>query len=123
MPAASIVRAVILPSAGFLVWAGHFGTVYAVHAHACERDMAASSLLGLPWVAVLVMSATCLALVVLALLFRRSWHGTQVGRRGAPEAGEAEPDFTRWFGAAACIVAGFAVLFEAVPALVLPACR
>jgi len=123
MPAASVTRAVILPSAGFLVWAAHFGALYAVHAHACERDMAARSLLGLPWVAMLVVGATWLALVALALLFRLSWPGTGAEGHGATEAGETEPDFTRWFGAAACAVAGFAVLFEAVPALVLPACR
>ncbi|WP_458094579.1 hypothetical protein [Roseomonas sp. WA12] len=121
MPAASVTRAVILPSAGFLVWAAHFGALYAVHAHACERDMAARHLLGMPWVAVLVVGATVLSLAVLAVLFRLTWPGT--GPRGATEAREAEPDFTRWFGATACVMAGFAVVFEAVPALVLPACR
>ena len=121
MPAASVIRAVILPSAGFLVWAAHFGALYAVHAHACERDMAGRSLLGLPWVAVLVVGATVISLAVLAMLFRLTWPGR--GSGGATEAGEGEPDFTRWFGASACALAGFAVLFEAVPALVLPACR
>jgi len=115
--AASAARAVIWPAAGLLVWAAHFAGIYAVHAHACERGLAARSLLGLPWVATLVMALTALALVALATLFALARPvRTTFGDK------DTEPDFTRWFGAAACIVAGFAVLFEAVPALVLPAC-
>lgn len=115
--AASTLRAVIWPAAGLLVWAAHFAGIYAVHAHACERGLAGQGLMGLPWVAALVMALTGLALLVLATLFVlarpvRTTFGDE----------ETEPDFTRWFGAAACVVASFAVLFEAVPAVMLPAC-
>jgi len=115
--AASAARAVIWPAAGLAVWAAHFGGIYAIHAFACERGFQDATLLGLPWVAVLVVALTVLALVALLLLFLLA------RPRGAvTEGGEAEPDFTRWFGAAACVVAAFAIMFQAAPALVLPVC-
>lgn len=114
---ASATRAVIWPAAGLAVWGAHFGAIYAVHAHACERDMAGRELLGLPWVPALVGGATILALVVLAVLILLARPGGAV-----TDGGEAEPRFTLWFGAAACVVAGFAILFQAAPAMVLPAC-
>ncbi|MCR0983727.1 hypothetical protein [Roseomonas populi] len=115
--AASAARAVLWPAAGLAVWGAHFGAIYAVHAHACERGLQAGQLLGLPWVAALVAAATLLALAALALLFLLAQPV-----RAATEGGEPEPGFTRWFGAAACVLAGFAVLFQAAPAAVLPAC-
>ena len=114
---ASATRAVIWPAAGLAVWGAHFGAIYAIHAHACERGMAGKALLGLPWVPALVVGATLLALVVLAVLILLARPGG-----AATDGGEAEPRFTLWFGAAACVVAGFAILFQAAPAMVLPAC-
>jgi hypothetical protein len=115
--AASAARAVLWPAAGLAVWGAHFGGIYAVHGFACERGMQDATLFGLPWVATLVVALTILALAALFLLFRLARPGGTV-----TEGGQAEPDFTRWFGAAACVFAAFAVLFEAAPALVLPAC-
>jgi hypothetical protein len=109
---------VVLPAAGFIIWAMHFGAIYAVHALACERAMADWQLFGLPWVSVLVSGATLLALAALGLTFLLLRQGG-----GVIEGGETEPLFTQWFGGAACVVACFAILLEALPALVLPACR
>ena len=38
------------------------------------------------------------------------------------EGGETEPRFTRWFAATTAALAALAVVFQAVPALVVPAC-
>ncbi|WP_338664890.1 hypothetical protein VQH23_06875 [Pararoseomonas sp. SCSIO 73927] len=115
--AASVARAVLWPAAGLAVWGAHFGGIYAIHAHACERALESRPLLGLPWVPALVAAVTVLALVALVLLVLLAQPV-----KGAMEGGEPEPGFTRWFGAAACVLAGFAVLFQAAPAAVLPAC-
>ncbi len=114
---ASAARAVIWPAAGLAVWAGHFGALYAIHAFACERGMEGGTLLGMPWVVAMVAGATVLALLVLALIFVLARPGGEI-----TEGGEAEPRFTLWFGAAGCVVSGFAILFQAAPAMVLPAC-
>ena len=115
--AASIGRAILWPAAGLLIWGGHFGAIYAIHAFACERGWDERLLLGLPWVVAAVIGVTVLALALLTWLFVLGQPGGEV-----LEGGEAEPRFTRWFGAGACLVAAFTILFQAIPAVVLPAC-
>jgi hypothetical protein len=114
---ASAARAVLWPAAGLAVWGAHFGGIYAIHSFACERGFQDATLLGLPWVATLVVALTILALAALVGLFLLARPRGRV-----TEGGEAEPEFTRWFGGAACVAAGFAILFQAAPALVLPVC-
>lgn len=102
------------PTLGLLVWAAHFGVVYAAHALACERGLAGMRLLGLPFIQVVAGVATVVALGTLLLL-----------AGSAPltaDGGEEEPGFLRWLTAAACIGAAIGILFQAVPAFVLPAC-
>jgi hypothetical protein len=116
-PAPRSALSVVGIAAGFALWALHFTLIYAINAVACERGLEGSTLLGLPWVPVLVAIATLLVMVPLVLLLRGS-----IGRLRAAEGGEAEPGFSRWFTAAAAGYAMLAVVFQAAPSLVLPAC-
>jgi hypothetical protein len=110
------ILGVLLAAGGLAVWAAHFTAIYATHALACERAPAGARLLGLPAVPLLVAAFTLLALAVLGGMIRAA-------RVPLLEpASEGEPGFTRWFAAAAAGLAAVAVLFQAVPALVLPAC-
>lgn len=104
-------------AAGFALWAVHFTLIYAINAVACERGLEGATLLGLPWVPVLVVMATLLVLLPLALLLRSA-----VGTPRLTGGGEAEPGFSHWFTAAAAAYAMLAVLFQAAPSLVLPPC-
>ncbi|MGG5886614.1 hypothetical protein ACLF3G_05695 [Falsiroseomonas sp. HC035] len=104
-------------TAGFVLWALHFTMIYAINAFACERGREGATLLGLPWVPVLVVVATLLVLLPLALLLRRA-----IGTTRLTGGGEAEPGFRHWFTAAAAAYAMLAVLFQAAPSLVLPPC-
>jgi hypothetical protein len=106
-------------AAGLAVWAAHFGLIYASNAVACERGLTGPWLLGLPFVPVMVGGLTLVALAALALLLRSA-----LSRLDPPldEGGEAEPRFTRWFAAATAALAAVAVLFQAMPALVVPPC-
>lgn len=115
MPAFEVLR----NAAGLALWAAHFGTIYAVNALACERGLAGTRLLGLPWMQALVGLATLATLLPLGFLL---W--SAVSRLDGPvtEGGEAEPRFTRWFAAATTGYAILAVLFQAAPALVVPPC-
>ena len=110
---------VLWPVAGLLIWGTHFGVLYAVHSLACERDLASARLLGLPFVPVLASAATFVALLALVLLAKPA-----VARLGVPEAdgGEEEPRFRLWLAVAASSAAGLAILFQTMPALMLPAC-
>jgi hypothetical protein len=111
---------VLLNALGLAIWAAHFGLVYAVNALSCEREWAGGRLLGLPFVPLAIVVLTVVALGALALVFRAA------RRRMAPgpwdEGGEAEPRFTAWFAAATAGYSALAVVFQAAPALVVPAC-
>ena len=113
------VLEVLLNALGLGIWALHFGAIYAVHAVSCERGFAGRILLGLPLVPVAVIVLTVLALAGLALVMR-----PPLRRLDGPldEGGETEPRFTRWFAATTAALAALAVVFQAVPALVVPAC-
>ncbi|WP_207536993.1 hypothetical protein [Sabulicella rubraurantiaca] len=107
------------PALPLLLWGAHFGVIYATHAFACERSFDEARVMGVPFVQALVGGATVLALLGLALL---AW--APLARMGLPEAdgGEEEPRFRLWFLFAACCASALAILFQATPAFVLPAC-
>jgi hypothetical protein len=107
------------PLAGLVIWAAHFTAIYAVSAFACERGWAARPLFGLPWVAALVGIATVVALTLLAFAFRPA---LTAPRAPMLDGGEAEPQFTRWFAGSAGVLAALAVVFQALPVLLLPGC-
>jgi hypothetical protein len=113
------VSEVLRNAAGLVVWATHFGVIYAANALACERGLAGRTLFGLPGVPAVVGLATLAALLPLGLIL---W--SEVSRLDQPltEGGEVEPRFTRWFAAATAGYAILAVLFQAAPALLMPPC-
>lgn len=110
---------VLLNALGLAIWAAHFTAIYATNALACERGLAGTALLGLPFVPVVVTAFTLLGLGGLALVMRAS-----LRRLDPPldEGGETEPRFTRWFALATAALASVAVLFQGLPALVIPPC-
>jgi len=112
-------RRALWPAAPLLVWGAHFGVVYAVHALACERSLAGLRVLGLPFVPALCVAATALALAALLLLARP---GIAALRRDGVEGDAGEPGFRLWFAAAAALAAAVAILFQTMPALIMPAC-
>jgi len=97
-----------------MVWGAHFGALYAIHAVACERDFARLTWIGLGFVPGMIGAATLAALLALALLAHPSF-----ARGPWPEG---EPDFRTWLTAAACAMAATAVVFQAMPVIILPVC-
>lgn len=110
---------VLLSVLGLGIWAGHFAVIYAANSVACERGLAEERLLGLPWMVTMVGGATLVALAALAFILRAALPGLP---RPLYESGEVEPRFSRWLAAATAAFAALAVVFETVPALVLPPC-
>lgn len=110
---------ILLSALGLAVWAAHFGGVYAANAFACERGLAGGRLLGLPLVPAVVGAITLAALLALGLVLWRTLAGLSPP---LDEGGEGEPRFTRWFAAATAAMAVLAVVFQAAPALIVPAC-
>jgi hypothetical protein len=86
---------------GILVWAAHFGVLYGFTALACARGFPGA----VPWVTGVATVAALAALGVVAHRLR--------GRRG---------DFEAWLALAIAGLALVAVLYEAIPLFIVPAC-
>ena len=105
--------------APFLIWAGHFGLVYAINGAVCARAPEGAMLLGYPLSVALVAAATVLALAWVAVLLVMALRGS------GPAGHVASVDprrFARWFVVAGAGAALVAILWVGLPALLVPAC-
>ena len=97
----TFARAGLLLSAAPLCWALHFAAIYGFTAIACARGSAG----WVPWaIAAITALAAGAAIAVLAVALRR------------------RDSFEHWLAAAAAGLALVAIVWEALPALVVPAC-
>lgn len=98
---------------GPLVWAAHFAVIYGFTGYACARRLHAAGWLGIGVIGWVVIAAT---LAAAAAVFALSvWTG---GR--APPQDSAS--FSRWTGAALGLLSMVAIVWEAMPILLVPAC-
>ncbi|MBK1840003.1 hypothetical protein JHL17_21585 [Azospirillum sp. YIM B02556] len=105
--------------APFLVWAAHFGVVYGINGLVCARTPEGASLFRLPLSMALVGIATLLALGWVAILLGKAVQGA--GPAGHVAAADPRR-FARWFVIAGSASALVAILWVAMPALLVPAC-
>ena len=103
-----------------IVWAAHFLAVYAAQATACARGAAGEELFGQPLVPALVLGLTAVSLLAVAAIGLRAWRRLRGGMTG--EEGEDEPQFTVWMTASISLLAALAIIWEAVPALIIHPC-
>ena len=113
------IAEILLSALGLGIWTVHFAAIYAINAYGCERGLTGERVLGLPLVPVLVIAATAAALGALGVVLWRSAAGLSPPY---DDGGETEPRFTRWFAAATAALALVAVVYEAIPALIVPPC-
>jgi hypothetical protein len=97
----SFAHASGLIGAGALCWALHFAAIYGLTGLACARGMPGA----VPWaIAIPTVAAAAAATAVLVLARRR------------------RDSFEHWLAAAAAGLALTAIVWEAIPALLVPAC-
>lgn len=97
-------------SAGVIVWAAHFGTIYGFTGLACARqfhDAGAVWVGAVPWV---IGIATAVAAALMALLIAPALRASRTN------------DFVEWMTAATAGLALIGILYEAVPVFMLPIC-
>ncbi len=103
--------------APLLIWAVHFLAIYAFTAIACERRFADTNWLGVgvvPWtIGALTLVATAAALVTIWLALR-----DVPGRAPRSETSQ----FVHWMTAAFGALTLLAILWEALPVLLIPVC-
>lgn len=114
MPAAAFSRTFLRMLCGPLVWGAHFAFIYGFSGLACARPAWLAGWLGGNLVAWVVGGATLAALAaILALL-------AKTGLTGKPHDC---PAFIRWLTVALGAAAILAIVWQTVPALLLPPCR
>jgi hypothetical protein len=95
---------------GALVWALHFMTIYVFTALACARGFAEVRWLGVTLVSWTIGAATAIALAaavtIIALALRES----------------RPAGFNAWMTASVAALAAIAIVWETLPALMVPAC-
>jgi hypothetical protein len=103
-----------------IVWAVHFLVVYGVQATICVRLGADRTPWGQPLVPASVIGLTAVALVVVAVIGFRAWRRLRSGMSG--QEGEDQAQFTVWMTVSIALLSALAILWEAVPVLLLPPC-
>lgn len=98
--------------AGPSLWWGHFMAVYLLGEVACEAGVTGPTLLGLPALSWVIVAATALALVVLAVAARMTWNYRQQTDRG----------YVLDIGLGLDALFAVAILFTGVPVAVLHPC-
>lgn len=114
------VRPLALMLSGLLVWGGHFTLIYAFNAYICARGLAGERVLNMGMVPLGIGVITLVALLVLAVLMLV----VVIGHRPRLQQveGEAIHGFSRALALSVMAFSALAVLTQAVPAYIVPAC-
>jgi uncharacterized protein involved in cysteine biosynthesis len=106
--------------AGLLLWTAHFGVIYGVTALVCARRLADVTILGLGLVPFTIAVTTLVALLAAGLVLALAVGDLRAARQ------TPERDQTRVFlSAMTATVAGLAmvaIVWDALPVLIVPAC-
>jgi hypothetical protein len=107
-----------LALAGLLIWSLHFGAIYAFQALACARGFAGREVAGVDIVTAFIAAVTLLALLAAAAVIA-------TGRRSSGPAVElAEHDeFLRRLTILVAGLSAVAIIWQALPVLMMPPCR
>ena len=103
--------------AGLIIWASHFGFVYGFNALACTFGFAGSQLLGMGVVVLAVGLATLLAFGADILVLLRAVAGPHAVNLAADSR-----HFIRYVAGSLAALSAVAVLWQGLPALMIPAC-
>lgn len=110
------IRTTVAILIGPIVWAVHFLVIYVVTALACARHFASAQWLGMGAVQAMIVAATVVSLVVLAIamrLLRPAFSGL---------SGDSQ-EFARNMAVALALLSVLAIVWDALPAFMVPVCR
>jgi hypothetical protein len=107
------IPAIVAAQGGLLAWAAHFTLVYGAQSVLCARGLHGAELWGWPAAPALVIGATLLCAPAAAAVMLRA------ARRLRRKNSDA---FLDGFALSTSLLALVAILYQATPALLLPAC-
>lgn len=105
---------------GLLIWAAHFTVIYAVNALACERLWMAQRVLGMELVPFLILMATLVAAGTLAVIGVLAFLNRTPSLPDA--ANERTTIFLRKVTITVLALSFVAVIYQTIPAFIVPAC-
>lgn len=116
----AFLRPLLFMLAGLLVWAAHFAVLYAINALACARGFANGMALGVGIVPLAISAATLLALAVLGWIVFGALSGS---RPHVPASAEHQTSvFMRFVALTVAGISFVAIVYETVPAFIVPPC-
>lgn len=110
----SFTRGFLSLLSGPMIWAGHFLVLYGVTGLLCARPSLRMQLLGFDIIGWWVLLSSAVAVAAILLLHAPAWFG-----RGN---GDEETEFATRVGAGLGLLSIVAVIWEAMPALLVPYC-
>lgn len=109
-------RSILKMFSAALIWAVHFAVIYSFTALACARGFSDLEWLGVGMVTWVIGTATSIAIAALAVIIKRT-----LGAVRTTPSNTAR--FMHWMTAAIGGLALVAIVLEALPVLVVPACN
>lgn len=113
-------RRMLFLLSGLLIWALHFGLVYAVTTIACARGFSGNSGGGLGVVPLTIAAATCFAVVLQGLVVITAGRGHGPGIGGEPDTSVRE--FWRYATVGIAVLGAVSVAWTGVPVLFVHPC-
>ncbi|HEY0848061.1 MAG TPA: hypothetical protein VGE12_22030 [Noviherbaspirillum sp.] len=107
----TFTRAFLLMFSGPIIWAAHFVAVYVLVALACARQFAQAAWLGIGLVSWGIALLTFAGVAGIVAIAARQYDG---------RSGQGE--FERWITVTAAGLSILAIVWEAIPAVILPPC-
>lgn len=107
--------------AGLLVWFAHFSLIYAVNALVCARGLAAREIGGVGLAPLLIALLTMLALAAVFVIWRKATSAQRARSADAAEAPSA--DVLRYLAAGSALLGAVAIVWQALPILLVRACN
>jgi hypothetical protein len=117
MPSGFLSRS-LFALAGLLIWSLHFGAIYVFQALACARGFASREVAGVGIVTAFIAAATLLALLATAAVIATGWR--------TPGPGVELTEHDEFLRRLTILVAGLsavAIVWQALPVLMMPPCR
>jgi hypothetical protein len=103
---------------GFLIWAAHFAAIYGLTGLACARGFAETRWFAIPLVLLVVGLLTVVAVAVTAMLIVRASRDARLSTVRI----DATACFIEWMTASAGGLAIVAMIWDALPVLMVPVC-
>lgn len=120
MSAGTFARQSLFALGGLLVWFAHLSLIYAVNALVCARGLESLEIGGIGLSPLAIAALTMLALAAVLVIWRKAVSPQRAPAADAAEASSAH--VLRFLAAGGALTAAVAIVWQALPVLLVRAC-